>query len=106
MDCICSLNWDHGEEVLLVHDISPVPDMVRVEVTSLNVHARLSPQIPESAKAPTLNAMINANNNFIIVEFLRFSTSNNNKTKRSINHSKKSEKKVLKVQYVIKNDKW
>ena len=46
IDCICFEKSDHGQEDALQHDIDPCPDMVRVDVSSLNFHERL-PQVPE-----------------------------------------------------------
>ena len=42
---ICSLNEDHGGQELLQHDIFPDHHIVRVKVSSLNNHEKLSPQV-------------------------------------------------------------
>ena len=104
MFCTCSLRCDHGQEEELQHDMSPCPDIVKVDVSSLNAHER-SPQIPEfpsrtvflssvwtlcvcipsdgtfklssSAITQAVNAMINANTVIFISE-----------RKKKVSHSK------------------
>ena len=47
IDSTSSANSDHGVYELLQHDIVPVPEIVRIEDSSLNTHTRFSPQVPE-----------------------------------------------------------
>ena len=110
MLCTSFENCDHGVEEELQHVMTPCPDIVRIDVSLLKTHKRLSPHFPEfssravffpsvcslcvqllsngrevpsSCANVTVNAMINANTTVFIVA----------KKRHSFIHSFKKKKK-------------